>query len=120
VLELPLSLHTRAETHTHRKRVRDGLCCALGEHGFLKGGYLFAPVLVTITRVAPGTLTARGLEACTVYVRYGVADALYCRDADKRIVWRYAQTRGAMSAYGLRVEVTRCSPTGALWTEVVS
>lgn len=54
----------------------------------------FAPVTVTLTRVAPRALDDDNLAYAFKAVRDGVADALQVRDNDPRIVWNYTQEKG--------------------------
>jgi hypothetical protein len=57
------------------------------------------PITITLTRIAPRTLDddnlASGFKAC----RDGVADWLGIDDGDKRLTWRYAQSKRAAKWY---------------------
>lgn len=52
------------------------------------------PVVVTLTRVAPRTLDGDNLQGAFKGVRDQVAAWLGCDDADPRVTWAYAQTKG--------------------------
>jgi len=62
-------------------------------------------VTVTLTRIAPRALDDDGWEAGAKAARDGVADALGIRDNDPRVEWRYAQERGAVREYAVRLEI---------------
>ncbi len=63
-------------------------------------------LVVTLTRVAPRALDDDGNVSSLKSVRDGVADAFGVPDNDPRVVWRYAQRRGAPKTYAVEVEVT--------------
>lgn len=63
-------------------------------------------LVVTLTRIAPGTLDDDGLAAAFKAVRDGLTDALGFRsDADPRLRWRYGQHRGDRAQYAVRVHL---------------
>jgi hypothetical protein len=62
-------------------------------------------VVVTITRIAPGTLDDDATPASAKAVRDGVADALGVKDNDARISWRYAQEKSKRGIWGVRVHI---------------
>ncbi len=73
----------------------------------LHGAELSGPLVVTITRIAPGTLDSDNLAGSGKAVRDGVADALGIDDGDPRIEWRYAQERAKRGTWGVRIEIRR-------------
>lgn len=52
-----------------------------------------APLVVTLTRIAPRRLDGDNLQRSLKAVRDGVADALGVDDGDERLEWRYEQRR---------------------------
>lgn len=63
---------------------------------------LGAPLLViTLTRLGPGTLDDDGLAAAFKASRDGIADGLKVADNHPQLRWRYSQERSA--TYGVRV-----------------
>lgn len=64
------------------------------------------PLLVTITRIAPGELDDDNLPTSAKAVRDGIADWLGVDDRTKRsgVVWRYAEARDGRS-YGVTIRV---------------
>lgn len=63
------------------------------------------PVTVTMTRIGSRTLDTDNLSSGCKAARDGIADWLGVDDADPRVTWVYAQTKG--KRYGLIVEVTQ-------------
>lgn len=63
------------------------------------------PVTVTMTRIGPRTLDTDNLSSGCKAARDGVADWLGVDDGDLRVTWKYGQTKGKPSEYGLIVEV---------------
>lgn len=63
------------------------------------------PVRVTITRIAPRELDDDNLRGAAKATRDGVADWLGVDDRDRRITWAYAQERGRVREYGVRILV---------------
>lgn len=62
--------------------------------------------VVTLTRIAPGTLDDDGLAAAFKAVRDGLTDALgFASDSDPRLRWRYGQHRGHAGQYAVRVRL---------------
>ena len=61
---------------------------------------------ITLTRVAPRKLDTDNLARSLKAVRDGIADALGIDDGDERVVWLYAQRRGAPKTYEVEVEIT--------------
>lgn len=66
------------------------------------------PCVVTLTRIAPRELDTDNLASGFKAVRDGVALWLEVDDADPRVEWRYAQTKGKPLQYQAVVEIT-CS-----------
>lgn len=65
------------------------------------------PVVVTLTRVSPGTLDAHdNLPSAFKHVCDGLASWLGIDDADPRVTWRYQQQRCKRGQFGVIVEVT--------------
>lgn len=61
-------------------------------------------VVVTLTRIAPGTLDREdNLTAGFKAVRDGLADALKLNDRDSRLRWVYEQQHGGPKVYSARV-----------------
>lgn len=63
------------------------------------------PLIITITRVGPRELDGDNLQGACKHVRDGIADWLGVNDRDKRIQWKYEQTRCGVKAYGVTVRV---------------
>ena len=64
------------------------------------------PVTVTLTRVSPGTLDEHdNLPSAFKHAVDEIAVWLGIDDADKRVTWRYAQTRCKRGQFGVIVEV---------------
>jgi len=64
------------------------------------------PAVVTITRVAPGTLDDDNLAGACKHTRDGIADALGLDDRDARLSWRYAQQKSKRGVYAVLVHVS--------------
>jgi hypothetical protein len=65
-----------------------------------------ARLVVTLTRVAPGTLDREdNLTAGFKAVRDGIADALGLNDRDSRLRWHYEQAKGGRGVYGVKVQL---------------
>lgn len=62
-------------------------------------------VVVTLTRIAPGTLDDDNLRPAMKAVRDGVADALGVDDRDPAVHWQYAQHRGGRGQWAVVVAV---------------
>jgi hypothetical protein len=82
----------------HRGLVRT----LLANQGAWKHGF---PVVVTITRIAPRALDGDNAQAAAKNCRDGVADHLGVPDNDPRVTWLYAQERGGVGEYAVRIEI---------------
>lgn len=67
------------------------------------------PVSVTLTRIAPRPLDGDNNQAAIKSCRDGVADWLGLHDNDPRITWQYAQERGAVKQYAVRIDITEAA-----------
>ena len=66
------------------------------------------PVVVTMTRLSPGTLDSHdNLRSALKGVVDGIADALGVDDADPRVTWKYAQEKCERGTHQVRVEIER-------------
>jgi len=76
-----------------------------GEHAWL----LTDAVTVMLTRIAPRALDDDNIRQALSACRDGIADAVNPGkgDRDPRIVWQYAQERGAAKFYAVRVRIER-------------
>ena len=63
-------------------------------------------IRVRLTRVAPRAMDDDNLAAGFKAVRDGIADWLVIDDGSDRVVWEYAQAKGAVREYAVRVQVT--------------
>ncbi len=63
------------------------------------------PLVVTLTRIAPGRLDSDNLPSSMKSIRDQIADQLVIDDGSDRIDWRYRQERGKRGAYAVLVEV---------------
>lgn len=64
------------------------------------------PVVVTLTRIAPRPLDKHdNLTGSCKAVVDAIAAWLGIDDADPRVSWSYAQERGAVGVYGLRIRL---------------
>lgn len=79
------------------------VCCTLKVHA---RAWLRLPVVATLVRIAPRSLDGDNLQTCLKAERDGVGDALGLKsDADPRVTWWYAQERGGVGEYAVRVEL---------------
>jgi len=78
-----------------------------GGNAFYKAS---APLIVTITRVAPGTLDSDGVVSSQKAVRDGIADALGIDDGSSRIDWRYGQRKGSKGQYAVEIRIETAAP----------
>jgi hypothetical protein len=62
-------------------------------------------LVITLTRVAPGTLDEDNLLAGFKATRDGIADGLKLDDRDPRLRWLYDQVRDGPKRYGARVHL---------------
>lgn len=62
-------------------------------------------LVVTLCRVAPGTLDDDNLRGACKGPRDGVADALGINDRDPRVTWEYQQRRGRAGEYAVLVMI---------------
>ena len=62
-------------------------------------------IKVRLTRVAPRAMDDDNLAAGFKAVRDGIADWLAIDDGSARVVWEYAQAKGAVREYAVRVQV---------------
>lgn len=60
-------------------------------------------LVITLTRLGPGTLDEDNLAAGFKAVRDGIADALEVNDKHERLRWIYGQVRTGRGVYGCRV-----------------
>lgn len=69
------------------------------------------PLLVTITRIAPGELDDDNLPTSAKAVRDGIADWLGVDDRTKRsgVAWKYAEARDGRS-YGVTIRIETRAP----------
>lgn len=88
--------HWATKARRARKQREAARMCALSCTLFaeiapaIAGG---APLVVTITRIAPRQLDDDNLAGSAKHVRDGIADALGIDDGDERVQWRYAQAK---------------------------
>ncbi len=68
------------------------------------------PCVVLLTRIAPRSLDDDNLRGAFKAVRDEVARWLGVDDADPRVRWAYAQTRGRPKQYAARVTITKETP----------
>ena len=85
-------------TREHRRAAWWGLRAAKAPHAM--------PCVVTLTRIAPRALDSDNNVAGLKGARDGVADWLQADDADPRITWLYAQSKGKPKEYALQVEIS--------------
>jgi hypothetical protein len=84
----------------HRGLVRT----LLANQGKWRGGF---PVVVTMTRVAPRKLDSHdNLRAAFKACVDGVCDHLMVRDNDEALSFAYAQERGNVGEYAVRIEIS--------------
>ena len=110
-ITVPLRVESTANKRWHwaklagyHKRFRLQTWAMLRAQGPL--GVVFAPVKVTMTRIAPRELDKHdNLRSALKGAVDGVADWLKLPDNDPRIEFVYEQERGAPKYYALRVEV---------------
>lgn len=69
----------------------------------LGGRNLWPPIVVTFTRISPGTLDDDNLSSSMKHVRDGIADAFGIDDRDPRVSWKYEQRKE--SSYGVEIRI---------------
>ena len=117
LLELELALHTVSESNARghwgkrakRAKEQRGVVC-LALRARQPSNWVFpavAPLVVTIARVAPRALDDDNLRGALKGVRDGVADWLEINDRDPRVSWAYAQERGGVRQYAVKIRVER-------------
>lgn len=62
-------------------------------------------LVVTLCRVAPGTLDDDNLRGACKGPRDGIADALGINDRDPRVTWAYQQRRGRAGEYAVNITI---------------
>ena len=110
-LEIPLRTRSAPNLREHwatraRRVRRERLATALACRRALRIGGLL-PCVVTLTRIAPRALDEHdNLRAALKGVVDQLALELCVRDdRDPRVTWRYAQSRGGVRDYMVRVEI---------------
>ncbi len=63
------------------------------------------PVVVTITRISPGTLDIDNLWSSQKAVIDAIAWMLGIDDRDPRVTWRVAQRKGGKGQYGVVIDI---------------
>lgn len=63
------------------------------------------PCVVTLTRVAPRVLDDDNLRSALKAIRDGIADRLGVSDRDPLVRWDYAQAKGKVREYAVRIEI---------------
>lgn len=114
LLELELALHTVSESNARghwgkrakRAKEQRGVVC-LALRARLACLLEQAKLVVTIARVAPRELDDDNLRGALKGVRDGVADWLEINDRDPRVSWAYAQERGGVRQYAVKIRVER-------------
>jgi len=103
---LPLRLVSEANAHEHwRKRQtraksqRSTAATWLRQHAEPIAG----PLVITMSRLAPGSLDSDNAVGACKHVRDGIADWLGIDDRDARVEWRVEQER--QPYYGVRVHI---------------
>ena len=76
---------------------------------FAKGPRPEFPAVVSFVRVAPSPLDDDNLRGAMKALRDEIAAWLGVNDRDARIVWQYAQERGPVRTYGVRVRIGAAS-----------
>jgi hypothetical protein len=91
-----------------QKRAKEQRAAAydIVQREWLGGGEIALPVVVTITRIAPGRLDSDNLAIGCKSVRDGVADAMAVDDGHPDIVWLYAQRKAGVREYGVEIAIT--------------
>lgn len=89
---------------SHRWEIHAALKAAKAPHGML-------PCTVTLTRIAPRAIDQHdNLRAGFKSAVDAIAWWLGVDDADPRVVWRYAQSRGEPKQYAARIAIERAAP----------
>lgn len=68
------------------------------------------PVVVTLTRISPGTVDSDNLQGCCKGVRDAVADGYDVTDRTPLIEWRYEQRKGAAKEYAVEIRIEGRTP----------
>jgi len=64
------------------------------------------PCTVKLTRLAPRSLDDDNLRSALKAIRDGIADRRGVDDADPRVIWEYAQSKGEPREYAVLVEIS--------------
>lgn len=109
---LPIKLVSEANAHQDwRKRAKrakaQGHVTTLACRAGLRFAMADAPLIVTITRIAPRALDSDNLQGAGKHVRDAVAICLGIDDRDPRVEWRVRQEKGAPKSYATRIEVAK-------------
>ena len=103
-LVLPLKTVSEANSHQHwrirqkRAKAHRNAAVVIPLHGMPS-----LPVVVTLTRLSPGTLDSDNLPTSLKHVRDGIADRYGVKDNHPDIRWDYGQERA--KGYALRVQI---------------
>jgi hypothetical protein len=122
IIEIPIRTQTECNTNEHwRVRALRAKMQVEAVRLHLRGKRISLPCVVTLTRIAPGTLDAHdNLPSALKHVVDAIATELGVPDNDPRITWQYAQekrsrlrghpARTVATKYAVRVEI-RCVET---------
>jgi len=115
---IPIRTVSEANAHEHwrvrQKRAKAqrelaGFACLARASAMHRAGRAMVSggLIVNLTRIAPRPLDSDNNVGSGKHLRDGIADALGIDDRDPRVTWEYAQERGGVGVYGVRVEIRR-------------
>lgn len=116
-VEISVPIHTVSEANRRehwakkaRRTKSHRIACAFSVRTMASAkqleAMLAAGIEVTLTRVAPRELDDDNLRGALKGCRDGVTDGLaLSNDRDPRIRWAYAQERGAVREYAVRIRI---------------
>lgn len=112
MISLTLPIRTVSELNTrehwakrHRRLKAHRHAVALALRARVRELPPWTHLLVTLTRIAPGTLDTDNLAGSGKGAQDGIADALGIDDGDPRVSWSYAQEKAPRGHYAVRVEI---------------
>lgn len=119
VFAVPIRLESEANQREHwRKRAarvksHRGAVAMIGRRYVFDGLLAHAPLMVTMTRVAPRVLDDDNATRSCKAVRDELAVLLGVDDRDPRVKWLVAQARGGVREYAVRIHIEGVGDEGA-------
>ena len=102
-----LNDHSHWRTRLRRSRAQHVVVEAIAKHALHGYSWLYRPLTVTMTRIAPRTFDSDGTVASMKFVRDSIAMVLGVDDGDPSITWVALYERGASGEYAVRIRIER-------------